>query len=309
MFDWLKKHFLPHEGNEYRPHLLRSDIARNFIVIILFLELSAFVVPSILNLNLSGGMAAVISSILGELTNSKRQEINLPTLVVNPLLTRAAEMKAQDMAEKSYFAHVSPEGKTPWYWIELAGYKYKYAGENLAVNFRDSEDVTAAWLASPTHRANIVKGKYTEMGTGIAHGVYNGRNTVFVAQVYASPLPVNVAVIQPAPVSVVSAGENVLGAEMVVTAIKNIKTPSPWQRLLASPRHTTNFLMIIIFGIVALALLLYLVFRMRHHEQDLVTNGLAVLAIVLAVMIGNYYWSFNQMEITQSYDYALEDTI
>ena len=61
-------------------------------------------------------------------------------------------MKAQDMATLGYFAHVSPDGKTPWYWIEKVGYDYQYAGENLAINFSDSKDVTNAWMASPLHK-------------------------------------------------------------------------------------------------------------------------------------------------------------
>lgn len=98
-------------------------------------------------------------------------------------------MKAQDMATKGYFAHTSPEGKkTPWYWLKQVGYQYQYAGENLAINFTDSKDVTNAWMNSPTHKANIVKDKYTEVGTGIATGLYEGRETVFVAQVYANPI-------------------------------------------------------------------------------------------------------------------------
>ena len=60
-----------------------------------------------------------------------------------------------DMAEKSYFAHTSPEGLTPWYWITLAGYRFSLAGENLAIDFTESEDVENAWMNSPAHRASI----------------------------------------------------------------------------------------------------------------------------------------------------------
>ncbi|MFA6256729.1 MAG: CAP domain-containing protein [Candidatus Paceibacterota bacterium] len=335
MKKWLKKHFIPHPENDHRPHLLRADTARNTILVVLFFEITLFVIPALLNLNLSGGMAAVLPAVLGNLTNEERQELNLPTLTVNPLLEQAAQMKAQDMADKGYFAHTSPEGKTPWYWMEVAGYKYQYAGENLAVNFRDSEDVTRAWLASPTHRANIVKGNYTEMGTGIARGKYNGKATVFVAQVYANPMPAPIAkeiipvnVPVRAFVATPTIKPQVLGTETVAQALekntdvaetpikeelkfeaKVSEEPSPWHEFMASPRNTTNTILIVISGVMALALFFYLALRMKEHETDLVNNGLTVLAIALAVMIGNYYLTFNNMTVTASYDYALEDTI
>jgi len=189
MINWFKKHFIPHEGNEHRPHILRERNTRNIVALIILLELVTFLVPILSNFNMTGGMAAVLPGILSSLTNDERQSQNLGTLTVSPLLNEAAQMKANDMAAKGYFAHVSPDGKTPWYWINLVGYNFEYAGENLAVNFSDSQDVVNAWMASPTHRANIVKGNYTEIGTAVASGMYQGQETTFVVQDYANPMP------------------------------------------------------------------------------------------------------------------------
>src|SRR3990167_222918 len=188
MISWLKKHFIPHQGNDHRPHILRNCNIKNILILVILLEIFTFLIPTFTYINRTGGMAAVISAVLANLTNEERQAQNLQTLAVSPILNKAAEMKAADMATKSYFAHTSPEGKTPWYWLDQAGFKYQYAGENLAINFSDSKDVTNAWMASPTHKANIVKGNYSEIGTGIAVGMYEGRKTIFVAQVYANPI-------------------------------------------------------------------------------------------------------------------------
>ncbi|MEX2028945.1 MAG: CAP domain-containing protein, partial [Candidatus Paceibacterota bacterium] len=182
MFSWLKKHFIPHEDNNHRPHILRKNNVRSIIVVVLFLELVVFLIPTLGRINITEQMAAVLPAVLSILTNEERQAQNLQTLTVNPILNQAAEMKANDMVTYGYFAHVSPDGKTPWYWLEQVGYQYQYAGENLAVDFSDSKDVTNAWMASPSHRENIVKGNYTEMGTGVAYGVFQGRTTIFVAQ-------------------------------------------------------------------------------------------------------------------------------
>src|SRR3989344_4740191 len=88
------------------------------------------------------------------------------------------------MASKGYFAHVSPEGQSPWYWLKQAGYSFSYAGENLAVDFSDSADVSRAWLDSPGHRANILNKNFLETGVAISKGMYQGRETTFVVQFF-----------------------------------------------------------------------------------------------------------------------------
>jgi hypothetical protein len=257
-----------------------------------------------------------LPAVLGNLTNKERESQNLSVLSINPILNKAAEMKAQDMASKGYFAHTSPEGKTPWYWIEFVGYKYQYAGENLAVNFYDSKDVTTAWLNSPTHKANIVKENYTEMGTGVATGIYMGQESIFVAQIYANPMQVAVASKAPevkvdSTTETKQESENILGAEVNINPVKIVtdieQKPAFWQKLLSSPRNTTNVLLSIIFGIIAIALILYIVIKMRDHHRDLITNGLAVLAVIGAIFIANYNYSYKSMTITQSLDYSVNN--
>jgi hypothetical protein len=131
-------------------------------------------------------LAAVYADTLVTLANKNRGESS--ELKVNALLVQAAQAKANDMASKGYFSHVTPEGKTPWEWIKEAGYSYVYAGENLAVNFTESEDVNNAWLNSPGHRANIVNTKFTEIGIATAEGMYNGRKATYVVQMFGTPL-------------------------------------------------------------------------------------------------------------------------
>ena len=65
-------------------------------------------------------------------------------------------MKADDMAKRGYFSHTTPDGKNPWYWLNLAGYKYSYAGENLAVNFIDSKDVNQALASELQYQSKLV---------------------------------------------------------------------------------------------------------------------------------------------------------
>jgi len=131
--------------------------------------------------------STVFPSVLAELTNVDRETKKLPSLTINPLLQKAAQLKANDMAEKSYFAHISPQGRTPWFWLRKVGYNYHNAGENLAVRFLDSTNVNDAWMNSTEHRNNILSSKYSEVGIATAKGIYKGKETEFVVQMFGDP--------------------------------------------------------------------------------------------------------------------------
>jgi hypothetical protein len=183
----LKKYFIPHEENNFEPHSLRHKSTLAIFLIIIIIELG-FLAQVFIVFDKTKFLASVLPGVLTALTNEDRTNNNLLPLKENELLKKAAEAKAQDMATKGYFAHTSPEGITPWYWLTQAGYRYVYAGENLAVNFFESKDVERAWMNSPTHKANIVRSDFTEIGIGVANGKYQGRDTVFVAQFFGKPL-------------------------------------------------------------------------------------------------------------------------
>jgi hypothetical protein len=209
---FLKKYFFPHEENEYKPHLLRHEATLLFLSLIILIEL-VFLFQVFVVFDKTKFLAAVLPGVLTSLANEERAQNDAPPLKENPLLDKAAQLKAEDMASLGYFAHTSPEGKTPWYWFDQVGYRYAYAGENLAVNFFESEDVAEAWMNSPTHRANIIKKDYTEIGIGVASGVYEGRNTVFVAQLFAKPLAFAPLPVTPEPTP--------------TPAVKEVPTPTP----------------------------------------------------------------------------------
>lgn len=181
-----KKHFIPCVENEYKPHSMRlRSVSVLLVVMLLIFVVSLSHTKLIERTNL---LSAVIPSVLIDMANDTRDIYELPMLRENSTLVSAAQMKANDMAAKGYFSHNSPDGKTPWYWFDSVGYNYIYAGENLAVNFADSEYVNQAWLDSPTHRANILNGNFTEVGIATARGIYQGEDTIFVVQLFGRPM-------------------------------------------------------------------------------------------------------------------------
>jgi len=121
-----------------------------------------------------------------ELTNASRTEAGEAALIANSKLSRAAETKVSDMIANGYFSHTSPAGKTPWSWIQKEDYDYVYAGENLAMDFHSAEKEEEAWMASPTHRANILNQNYHEIGTAVREGIINGHETTVAVVMFGS---------------------------------------------------------------------------------------------------------------------------
>lgn len=150
-------------------------------------------------------VSTVLPAVVVQLTNAERSDLSEAPLSRNAVLDEAARMKAEHMARNEYFAHYAPDGTSPWYWFDRAGYKYAHAGENLAIHFTDSSEVVEAWMDSPTHRANIVSGKYTEIGVGTAKGTYEGYETVYVVQLFGAPAAPAVVKTTPAPTPVPAA--------------------------------------------------------------------------------------------------------
>lgn len=72
------------------------------------------------------------------------------------------------MAENHYFSHTSPDGRTPWSFVEEAGYRYRLVAENIAQGPSPAPRRHQLWMNSPAHRANILNPNFTETGVGIA---------------------------------------------------------------------------------------------------------------------------------------------
>jgi len=146
------------------------------------LKLSALFVAILLATGFTNSKALLSQSKILEFVNQDRLSDGLPALALNPTLNLAALAKAQDMIANHYFAHTSPEGVAPWYWIRSLGYNYAYAGENLAVGYSDANALVASWMNSPAHRANILSPNYQEMGLA----VIKSENSTLVVQMFGT---------------------------------------------------------------------------------------------------------------------------
>ncbi len=307
MKKWFKKYFIPHKENDFKPHLFREAgvLGLLSLVIVAFVAvLSNRVILVRTNLT-----ALVLPKVLVDYANEDRATSNYRQLAINSTLERAAQLKANDMAEKSYFAHTSPEGRNPWYWFRQVGYDFSYAGENLAVNFDDSSQVNQAWMNSPGHRANIMNENFTEIGIATAEGVYQGRHTVFVVELFGTPaeqevvLPVvkptttvkppKTTVSKPATTTQVVLAESTSTNELFIAVGKksanSTNTPtskysSAWQKILTNPDESLSFIYFILSFIIVLGLILMIFIEIKLQHPRMIFLGIGLLVIILGLL-------------------------
>lgn len=180
--------FVPTEENFHRAKLLHSDALTLYLLFAIFLVFIFKLTPLS---NILGYATDITTQKLYQLTNEKRVQNNLPQLIYSEKLSMAAQQKAKDMFDKNYWSHYSPSGTSPWIFLESQGYKYEFAGENLAKNFLFSDNVVDAWMASPSHKENILRSEFTEVGFARVDGLLDGQQTTLVVQFFGKPSTTN----------------------------------------------------------------------------------------------------------------------
>jgi len=108
-----------------------------------------------------------------EMVNEERVKHGLKPLQADPELTLVARAHSNDMFEKGYFAHQSPDGKSPFDRMRQANVKFATAGENLALA-QTLEIAHINLMNSPGHRANILHPSFGRLGIGILDGGFYG---------------------------------------------------------------------------------------------------------------------------------------
>lgn len=113
------------------------------------------------------------------LVNKQRTRRGLGRLKPVTPLQSVATAYARRMVRERFFDHTAPDGSTFFQRIKRTSYldggiRSWSVGENIAWGTGDSataDEIVQAWMASPGHRRNILNGKFTELGLGVALGV------------------------------------------------------------------------------------------------------------------------------------------
>jgi len=179
--------FLPHHTNNQRARILHPTalivIMGIFTVFQYFITQATYTLPDIL-----GYASQIAPTEIVRLTNIQRSNGGASPVKLDGQLSAAAARKAADMFAKNYWAHNSPSGTQPWFFITESGYAYRYAGENLARDFSDPKSVVDAWMNSPTHRDNLLNNRYEDIGVAVVDGKLDGRETTLVVQMFGTKL-------------------------------------------------------------------------------------------------------------------------
>jgi len=179
-----KDYFIPYKCNDHKPKILRTKSLTIIVVLLLLLKVSVtgylfFIYPN------KAEMQNRITADVLALVNEDRVKNGLDPLTVNPVLSASASLKADDMLNKNYFAHYSPDGKSPWDFVNRSEYPYLLFGENLAMNFSSAKSAHKALMNSESHKKNILNGKYNEIGLAVTTGQINGKDTNVLVQFFA----------------------------------------------------------------------------------------------------------------------------
>lgn len=273
--------FVPAQHNNYRAKVIHHDMLTAYLVLgFLLVGLNRYVY---LPFNNVLGLAKDISvTKLLEYTNEQRTINGLNTLKYNQKLATAAANKAQNMFTNNYWAHFGPHGETPWQYITAAGYRYESAGENLAKNFLYSKNVVTAWMNSPTHRENMLRKDFTEIGFAVVDGTLGGEPTTLVVQMFGRPSAV--ARVQTTSSTVTKAtSKNVVLSEFNTS--KAVSQNKPMLQLpFTSTQLASGFL---IFLLCVFALDFYMASKLklvRMHGKSL-AHFIFIFAIVVATIM------------------------
>lgn len=116
------------------------------------------------------------------LINKERAKKGLKKLTLEKDMKKYTTFRSEEMAENNYFGHASPVyGR----WVNLlytSEYDFDYAGENLAAGFVTADDFVKAWMASPTHRKNILNPYYTKTTISIIDGKAGNQYQTYATQ-------------------------------------------------------------------------------------------------------------------------------
>ncbi len=213
--------FLPRRSNNLKARILHPS----YLVVVSILLFTLQIVLRVshpASSSVLGYSANISISEVIRLTNEKRAEAGVPPVTFNQQLSDAALEKGHHMIDHDYWAHVAPDGTDPWHFFINHGYKYRYAGENLARDFSSPSSAVDAWMASPSHRENMLSNKYKEIGIGVVEGDLGGTDTTIIVQLFGTLLS--------------DSGQNVPIAQARTENIPTKKpTPNPSQTISPTP--------------------------------------------------------------------------
>ncbi len=117
--------------------------------------------------------------------NAIRKGRGLKAITKDNMLQAACEAHCIEMAARGVMSHYGADGSNPFQRMTRAGYRFSWAGENVAFNYQSVAAVMDGWMRSPGHRANIIKRQYTNIGAAC---VYSAKGEPYWTVDFGAPL-------------------------------------------------------------------------------------------------------------------------
>lgn len=133
------------------------------IIILAFSSVSAFASNE---LDIASQSNSSYEGRVVQLVNVEREKNGLPALALVNSISNVARAKSQDMADNNYFAHQSPTYGSAGDMLLRFGVTWSVWGENIASGQSTPEQVVSEWMASPSHRQNILSPNFVFIGVG-----------------------------------------------------------------------------------------------------------------------------------------------
>ncbi|HVZ10969.1 MAG TPA: CAP domain-containing protein [Candidatus Paceibacterota bacterium] len=284
--------FIAHELNGFRPKILEWKYF--FLALAVIIGIKGISIATYTRSLGADIFNQIAQSDLYTLTNQARAEQNIPALAISPVLEQVAEMKLQDMIAHDYFAHVSPDGITPWAWFDKARYRYAVAGENLAMDFASSNQVMQAWLNSETHRKNILMADFTEIGIATGAAVIQGQTRTVVVQEFARPAaPAELPAAAPQTVLSVSAPAS-QSASARPGIVQGTADAAPSAQTPYTSWSMIQILLVAVSCASGLLLIIHVGQKIHEHSPALLARSAAIAGMAIAVAsIGDWHFIFN----------------
>ncbi|MBU0572446.1 hypothetical protein KKH23_03845 [Patescibacteria group bacterium] len=257
--------FLPWHTNNQKARLIHPQIIILFVIKLIVLQVGLQFIPAS-GLKILGYAANISPDEVIRITNEQRVSVGLLPLEANPTLAQAAQAKGADMLNNNYWAHVSPDGTQPWSFFVNAGYSYRYAGENLARDFTNPASAVEAWMASPTHKDNLLSANYRDIGIAVIEGDLDGVDTTIIVQFFgtkytdtvpsvpiaeAQPASTEAPQFSPSPAPVAATFPSPSPESSLVAVQTPIAEAGPiGGRVLISPFSTTKGVSLVVVGLL-----------------------------------------------------------
>lgn len=117
--------------------------------------------------SVTGAAPSVYAERVAYLCNQERKKAGLPELLYSPVVSKASQVRADEISVNYNSAHLRPNGSICFTALDELNITYSAVGENIARGQNTPESAIKSWMESKIHRDNILNTNFTTIGVGV----------------------------------------------------------------------------------------------------------------------------------------------